>query len=140
MPPRRRLERPMPDPSVERDTRELHAHLDAMETAQRRAPDVGDISEAGREEVGAEEVVAEDVVEKRLLKYVAWMGAREKMGILMYEGNLYVEELLDWFRALNRYFDYEDIEEEKKVKHAVTKLKWHATLYWDELQADRRCK
>jgi hypothetical protein len=53
------------------------------------------------------------------------------MEIPMYEGNLDVEELLDWFRALDRYFDYEDIEEEKNVKHAVIRLKGHATLWWD---------
>ena len=68
------------------------------------------------------------------------MGAREKMDILVYEGNLDVEELLDLIRALDTYFDYEDIEEDKKVKHVVTKLKGHATLWWDELQADRHCK
>jgi hypothetical protein len=57
----------------------------------------------------------------------------------MYEGNLDVEELLDWIRALDKYFDYEDVKEDKKVKHVVTRLKRHATLWWDELQADRRC-
>jgi hypothetical protein len=50
------------------------------------------------------------------------------------------EELLDWIRALETYFDYEDVEEYKKVKHTVTRLKGHATLWWDELQADRRYK
>jgi hypothetical protein len=48
--------------------------------------------------------------------------------------------LLDWIRALDTYFDYEDIEEDKKVRHAVTKLKGHAALWWDELQEDRRSK
>jgi hypothetical protein len=28
----------------------------------------------------------------------------------------------------------------RKVKHVVTRLKGHATLWWDELQADRCCK
>jgi hypothetical protein len=42
--------------------------------------------------------------------------------------------------AAASYFDYEDVEEEKKVKHVVTRLKGHATLWWDELQADRRCR
>ena len=51
----------------------------------------------------------------------------------MYEGNLYFEELRDWIRALDKYFDYEDVEEDKKVKHAVTRLKGHETLWWDEL-------
>ena len=58
----------------------------------------------------------------------------------MYEGNLEVEELLDWVRAMDKYFDYEEIDEEKKVKHAIIRLKGHAALWWDELQADHRCK
>jgi hypothetical protein len=41
---------------------------------------------------------------------------------------------------MDKYFDYEDVEEEKKVRHVVTRLKGHATLWWDELQADRRSK
>jgi hypothetical protein len=114
--------------------------LDAMETMQRRAPDTGDISEAESEEIEVEEDVAEDVAEDRLLKVVSRIGAREKIEVPMYEGNLEVEELLDWVRAMDKYFDYEDIEEENMVKHAVTRLKGHATLWWDELQADRRCK
>jgi hypothetical protein len=45
----RRRDRPMPDPAVEREIRELHVRLDAMETTQRCTVDVGDISEADSE-------------------------------------------------------------------------------------------
>jgi hypothetical protein len=48
MPPRRR-DRPMPNPAVEREMRELRARLDAMETKQRHTVDVGDIREAESE-------------------------------------------------------------------------------------------
>jgi hypothetical protein len=133
----------MPDPTVEREMHELRARLDAMETTQRCTVDTGDISEADSEnEAGheGEEVTVEDAADERLFRAVARIGAREKMEIPMYEGNLDVEELLDWIRALDKYFDYEDVEEDKKVKHVVTRLKGHATLWWDELQADRRCK
>jgi hypothetical protein len=41
---------------------------------------------------------------------------------------------------MDKYFDCKDIEEDKMVKHAVTRLKGHATLWWDKLQADHRCK
>jgi hypothetical protein len=41
--------------------------------------------------------------------------------------------LLDWINDLDKYFDYEKNDDEKKVKHAMTKLKGHATLWWDEL-------
>jgi hypothetical protein len=41
---------------------------------------------------------------------------------------------------MENYFNYEDVEEEKKVRHVVSRLKGHATLWWDELQDDRRRK
>jgi hypothetical protein len=133
--PLRRRDRPMPDPTVEREMCELCARLDAMETTQRRTVDTGDISEADSEnEAGhGEKVAVEDAIDERLFRVVARIGAREKMEIPMYEGNLDVEELLDWLRTLDKYFDYEDVEEDKKVKHVVTRLKGHATLWWDEL-------
>jgi hypothetical protein len=131
----RRRERLIPDPTVEREMRELHALLDAMETTQRRTVDAGDVSEAESEnEAGDEEEVAvEDAAEERLFRAVARIRAREKMDIPMYEGNLDVEELLDWLRGLDKYFDYEDVKEDKKIKHVITRLKGHATLWGDEL-------
>jgi hypothetical protein len=117
--------------------------MEDMEIRERRKDDAGDISEsededdAGHEE---EEIPVEDAASERLLKVVARMSTRVKMDIPVYEGNLDGEELLDWIRALDTYFDYEDIEEDKKVKHVVTRLKGHASLWLDELQVDRRCQ
>jgi hypothetical protein len=135
MPPRRR-DRPMLDPAVEREMRELCARIDAMETAQRHTVDVGDINEVEIENEArneGEEVAVKDAADEFLFRVVARIGAREKMDILVYEGNLDVEEILDWIRALDKYFDNEDVEEDNKFKHIVTGLKGHATLWWDEL-------
>ena len=55
------------------------------------------------------------------------------MEVSIYEGNLYVEELLDWIRSMDKYFNYEYVDEEKRVRHVVAKIKGHATLWWDEL-------
>jgi hypothetical protein len=121
MPPRRRVEPPIANRAMEREIRELGARLDAMEIAQRRALDVGDVSDAENEEVEVDEVVAEDAAKERLLKVVVKLGARAKINVPMYEGNLDTEELLDWIRAMDKYFDYEDVKEEKKVRHAVTR-------------------
>jgi rubrerythrin len=107
-----------------------------MEVKQRRKDDAGDTSEfedEGDAGQGAEEIPAEDAANERLMKAIARMSSKTKMDIPTYEGNLDAEELLDWIRALDTYFDYEDIEEDKKLKHAVTKLKGHATLWWDKL-------
>jgi hypothetical protein len=135
--------RQMLDPAMAREMHDLCARLEDMETAQRHTIGIGDLSDSESEnevEHEEEEVSAEDVANECLIRVVSRMGARAKMDILVYEGNLDVEELLDWIRSLDTYFDYEDVEEDKKVKHAVTRLKGHAALWWDELQADRRCR
>jgi hypothetical protein len=135
--------RQVQNPNMEREVRNLRARMEDMETSQRHKDDVGDICEskdegdAGCEE---EEIPAEDAANERLIKAIARMSSKTKMDIPVYEGNLDAEELLDWIRALDTYFDYEDIEDDKKVRHAVTRLKGHATLWWDELQADRCCQ
>jgi hypothetical protein len=139
----RRRGRQMTDPAMEREMHDLRARLEDMETTQRRTVSAGDLSDSESEieaEHEREEVAAKDAANERLIRAIARMGARAKMDILVYEGNLDAEELLDWIRALDTYFDYEDVEEDKKVKHVVTRLKGHAALWWDELQADRRCK
>jgi hypothetical protein len=137
----RRRDRKIHDPAREREMHELCARLDAMETTQRRTIKTGDIrkSESENEAIN-EEVAVEDAAEECLFRAIARIGARAKMDIPVYEGNLDVEELLEWIRAIDKYFNYEDVEEDKKVKHAITRLKGHATLWWDELQADRSCK
>jgi hypothetical protein len=127
---------------VERDLHDICARLVDMEIKQRRTTDVGDISESESEDDAGheEEVIAEDAANECLIRAVARMIARVKMDIPFFEGNLDVEEFQDWIRDLDTYFDYEDVEEDKKVKHAVTRLKGHATLWWDEVQADRHCQ
>jgi hypothetical protein len=67
------------------------------------------------------------------------MGARENIEVPMYEGNLYVEEMLDWIISLDKYFYYEEIDDEKKVKHVVTRLKGRVALWWDGWKDDKRC-
>jgi hypothetical protein len=133
MSPRRRVDPPIENRAMEREVRELRARMDAMETTQRRAPDVGDVSDEKNEEVEVEKVVAEDATEECFLKEVVKLGAREKIDVPMYEGNLDTEEFLDWIRAMDKYFNYEDVEEEKKVRHVVIRLKGHVALWWDEL-------
>ena len=41
---------------------------------------------------------------------------------------------------MDKYFNYEDVDEGRKVRHVVTRLKGYTALWWDELQAKRRSK
>jgi hypothetical protein len=82
--------------------RELRARLEGMEAVQRRAPDAGDVSDAEREYAEAEEAIGEHVFEECLLRTIFRLGARAKIEVPMYEGNLDVEELLDWIRSMDK--------------------------------------
>jgi hypothetical protein len=55
------------------------------------------------------------------------------MEVPMYEGNLDPEELLDWIRSKEKYFEYEYVDEERRMRHSITRLKGHETMWWDEL-------
>jgi len=106
--------------------RNLRARMEDMEIRERRRADAGDINESkdeGDARHEEEEIPVEDATNERLIKAIAWMISKTKMDIPVYEGSLDAEELLDWIRALDTYFDYEDIEDDKKVRHAVTRLK-----------------
>jgi len=39
---------------------------------------------------------------------------------------------------MDKHFDFAEIPEDKKVKFVVTRLKGHALLWWDGVQAERR--
>jgi hypothetical protein len=69
-----------------------------METAHRRTTGVGDLSDSKREnevEHEGEEVTVEDVANECLIRAFARMGAKAKMDIPVYEGNLDAKEILD---------------------------------------------
>jgi hypothetical protein len=148
MPPRRERQSPDPEdrelrrrgrlagnPELERKMIDLRARLEDMEAAQRCTTNAGDLSdsegEAEDEQQG--EVAVEDAANEWLIKAIARMSSKTKMDIPAYEGSLDAEEFMDWIQALDTYFDYEDIEEDKNIRHVVTKLKGHAVLWWDEL-------
>ena len=44
---------------------------------------------------------------------------------------MFKQELIDWINDMEKFFDFEETEEGKKVKFTITKLKGHATLWWD---------
>ena len=41
---------------------------------------------------------------------------------------------------MDKFVDYDETNDEKKVKFAVTKLKGHASLWWNGVQTERRNK
>ena len=50
-----------------------------------------------------------------------------------YDGSLLAEHLIDWISELDKYFEYNEVEEDKRVRLAVTRLKGHTSLWWDSI-------
>ena len=98
-----------------------------MERNNSENTDTNDEEESS--EVDQEEVVEEVKLMNMLMRAIN----RPIVEVPMYEGDLNVEELMDWINALNNYFEFEDIEDKKKVRYATTRLKGNATIWWDEL-------
>ena len=66
--------------------------------------------------------------------------SRPRIEVPLYDGSPNLEALTDWVSSLDKYFDYEEVDDKKKVKFAATRLKGHAALWWDKLQLSRERK
>ena len=114
----------------------LEARLDVIESDRHRDPN--DVSED--EESQEEETTAQESTELRMLKQVFGSTSRPKPNVSNYSGILNPEELVDQINDMEKFFDYEEMNDEKKVKFIVTKLKGHASLWRDGVQAEWRRK
>jgi len=126
--------RPVANAEVLRLMQRLEARLDVIEGDKQR--DLDDASED--EEPQEEEPATQESAELKLLKQVLGSTSRPKPDVSNYSGGLNPGELVDWINDMEKFFDYEEMNEEKKVKFAVKKLKGHASLWWDGVQAERR--
>ena len=56
-----------------------------------------------------------------------------KVEVSYFGGSLKPEELLDWIGELERFFDWDEVADPRRVKSAYTKLRDHAALWWERL-------
>jgi len=111
----------------------MQARLEALIAG--RNIDDGDVSEPEVETEEEEETIA-ITPEMRFFQSVLRSTARQKTKVSIYVGGLNTEELIDWINGMEKFFDYEETKDEKKVNFVVTKLKGHATLWWDGVHAE----
>lgn len=97
----------------------LTAHLEAVEAGRRRDLELGDDSE--EEAATATDGSVEEAPELRLLRSVLLASSKLKPEIPNYDGTLSADVLLDWVSELDKYFENEEISEDKKVIFSVTK-------------------
>ena len=114
----------------------MQAQLEAMEMVRQRDLEGGYISEP--DEVPEEEEAVP--VEVRLLREVVGSSLRPKLELSIYDDSLKAKNLIDWISEMDKYFEYEENDENKRVKFAVTRLKGHDALQWDNVHDARRKK
>ena len=62
---------------------------------------------------------------------------RGKADLPSFNGLLRIEEFLDWLAEVERYFDYMEVPDDKKVKLIAYKFKSGASAWWENLQVSR---
>ncbi len=128
----RRLE----EGGLREEIRILVARLEAMEVGRRRDPEIGDESEQELE--AAADGPEGESTKMRLLRSVLVASSKPKLELPTYDNSLFIEVLLDWISEMDKYFECEEISEDRKVRFAATKLKGHAALWWDSVQNERK--
>ncbi|KAL3532845.1 hypothetical protein ACH5RR_006366 [Cinchona calisaya] len=63
-----------------------------------------------------------------------------KVDIPDFEGQLNLEDFIDWLTAIERVFNHKNIPKYKKVKIVAIKLKKHASIWWENLKRRRDCE
>ena len=78
----------------------------------------------------------------KLVYFRSILGAtsRPRSELSTYDGSLIAEHLIEWISELDKYFEYDEVEEYKRVRLVVMRLKGHASLWWDSVQIERRRK
>ena len=74
------------------------------------------------------------------MKSIFGAGSSSKVDVPFYSENLDPEELIDWISAMNKHFDYAEVKEDRQLRFVVTKLRGHASLWWDGVQEERILK
>ena len=57
-----------------------------------------------------------------------------KVELPSFNGNVSIEEYLDWVSEVERFFDYMSTTDDKQVYLVVYKLKGGASAWWDRVQ------
>ena len=63
--------------------------------------------------------------ELRYFRSILGATSRPKLELTTYEGSRTAKRLIDWISELDKYFEYNEIGENKKVRLAVTRLGMH---------------
>ena len=87
-----------------------------------------------------EEETTVETPEVRMFRSIFGAGSSSRDDVPFYSGILDLEELIDWINAMNKHFDYAKVKGDRKVRFVVTRLRGHASLWWDGVQEEKILK
>ena len=102
--------------------RKKFVRLDVVETAQRRGAHLDDVSDDEANVPNPNPKPKEDHDEARLLRVLSRANAKLSIEVKSYDGKLDITVVLDWISNIEKFFDYENTPNNRKVKIVVTKL------------------
>ena len=114
------------------ELRRLHVRMEAMEINESRNPEVSHINDEVKVQSSEDEV--EETKDQIIFRMLTKASSKPKVEVLVYDGIMNVDDLMDWINSMDKYFYFGKVEDRKKVKYATTRLKGHASIWWDELQ------
>ena len=76
----------------------------------------------------------QETPELRYFRSIMGATSRPRPELPTYDGSLIAEHLNDWISELDKYFEYDEVQEDKRVRLVVQRLKGHASLWWDSVQ------
>ena len=53
--------------------------------------------------------------------------------VVPYDGKLDTNDVLDWISNMEKFFEYKNTPNNRKLKIVVTRLKGHVSLWWENL-------
>ena len=118
--------------------RQIAARLDVVEIAQRRGAHIDDVSDDEVATPNHNPKPEEDQDEERLLRVLSRENSKPVVEVVPYDVKLDTNVVLDWILDMKNFFEYENTHDNRKVKIVVTRLKGHASLWWEHLQIDRK--
>ena len=63
-----------------------------------------------------------------------------KVELPSFNGNISIEEYLDWVSEVEKFFDYMGTADDKQVYLVAYKLKGRASAWWDHVQLNHTCE
>jgi len=69
----------------------------------------------------------------RLLRSILIASNKPKLELPTFDGSLSIKVLFNWIDEMDKYFECEEVSEDRRVNFSATKLKGHAALWSDNV-------